>query len=440
VTASALDSLSPGERARWWRLRFAGREWITRSLVVVPALYIVAALLLAEGVARSEGKRDTLSLGIAPDTALTFLSAVAGGMIAFTGLVVSVALLVVQFGASQYTPRLVGLFRRDPIVKHALGIFIAPAICALVSMRYIGENKADVVPSLTMTVNLVLLIAAVVAFFLLVSRLLDLLRPRVLVGRLVRLGAAAAADVYPFALGQAPHLPLPFEEAAERLPVRHTGRPGVLAALDRGELVRVGERAGAVVELTRGIGAYVPTGAVLFVVHGGADERAVSRLRRAAILSQERTTRQDPAFAIRAIVDIALRALSPAVNDPTTGVNAVDGLESLLLFLAGRDLERGRITDASGRVRLVYPTPDWPALLELALAEIRHYGADSPQVARKLRSTLVALRRYAPESRAPELDDQLARLDARISELYGDERDRAAAAVADSMGFGAPGT
>ena len=246
--------------------------------------------------------------------------------------------------------------------------------------------------------------------------------------------------MYPFELGRAPHLPLPFEEAVDKRSVRHTGPPGVLAALDRGALVRIGSAAGGVVELTRGVGAYVPTGAVLFVVHGATGDVSDAALRRAAIMSEERTTPQDPAFAIRAIVDIALRALSPAVNDPTTGVNAIDGLESLLLFLAHRDVERGRITDEAGTVRLVYPAPSWPSLLDLALTEIRHYGVDSPQIARKLRSTLLALRRHSPELRWPEIDDQLARLDASVRAAYADERDRAEAEVPDSLGLGAPGT
>jgi len=440
VTATPLDSLSPRERSPAWRRRFTGREWVRRSLVVVPSLYILGALVLAQLAARVEGEQDVLALGFAKETALTLLSAIAGGMIAFTGLVISVSLLVVQFGAGQYTPRLVGLFRRDRVVTHALGIFIAPAICAIVSMGFIGEYDAEVVPSLLISLNVVLLVVAVLAFFLLVSRLLDLLRPRVLVAHLVELGTQAAREVYPFELGRAPHLPLPFEEAAEKRSVRHSGPPGVLAALDRGALVRVGSAAGGVVELTRGVGAYVPTGAVLFVVHGATGDVSDAALRRAAIMSEERTTPQDPAFAIRAIVDIALRALSPAVNDPTTGVNAIDGLESLLLFLAHRDVERGRITDEAGTVRLVYPAPRWPSLLDLALTEIRHYGVDSPQIARKLRSTLLALRRDSPELRWAEIDDQLGRLDASVRAAYADERDRAEAEVPDSLGLGAPGT
>ena len=157
-------------------------------------------------------------------------------------------------------------------------------------------------------------------------------------------------------------------------------------------------------------------------------------------MSEERTTPQDPAFAIRAIVDIALRALSPAVNDPTTGVNAIDGLESLLLFLAHRDVERGRITDEAGTVRLVYPAPSWPSLLDLALTEIRHYGVDSPQIARKLRSTLLALRRAL--ARAALAGDRRPARAARRerARAYADERDRAEAEVPDSLGLGAPGT
>ena len=135
-----LQSLSRSERSASWRLRFRGREWLARSLVVVPILYIVVALVLAEAVPEIEGRTTSCRCRLDADTARTILSAIAGGMIAFTGLVVSLAVLVVQFGASQYTPRLVSRFRRDPVVKHSLGLFIAPAIYALVSLRAIGRT------------------------------------------------------------------------------------------------------------------------------------------------------------------------------------------------------------------------------------------------------------------------------------------------------------
>jgi uncharacterized membrane protein len=102
------------------------REWLSRSLVLVPSLYIVVALALGELVPRAEGERDLLALKLDPDTARAILSAEASGMIAFTGLVVSIGVVVVQFGASQYTPRLVARFTRDPVVKHSLGISSRP--------------------------------------------------------------------------------------------------------------------------------------------------------------------------------------------------------------------------------------------------------------------------------------------------------------------------
>ena len=118
------------------------------------------------------------------------------------------------------------------------------------------------------------------------------------------------------------------------------------------------------------------------------------------IVSDERTLAQDPAFAIRAIVDIAIRALSPAVNDPTTACQALDTLESILHRLAGRALGPGRLHDAGGALRVLYRAPGWDELLTLALTEIRHYGASSHQTARRMRALLQGLEPIVPAERA----------------------------------------
>lgn len=428
------QQLSASERSRSWRLRVRLREGISRSLVLLPSLYIVAALLLGWGVPRLEGERDLLGLSLDPDTARTFLSSLASGMIAFAGLVVSIAVVVVTFGASQYTPRLLAVFRRDPVVKHALGVFVAPTICALVSLRDIGRDGATTVPSLTLGVNLLLLIAALLAFFALVSRLIDLLRPRRVIAGVVARAGAAIEEAYPFPLEEAPSLSRPLEPPAAV--VRNEGGAGVLSALDRGRAVRAAQKAGVVVELAVGIGGFVPRGAVLFRVHGDAARLDRAELLRAALLADERTISQDPAFALRAIVDVALRALSPAVNDPTTAVQALDGIEELLSELAVRDLERGQLADDAGRLRLVVPNPGWEDLLDLAVTEIRVFGIEQPQIARRLRSLLNALRAQAPAVRHAAIDAQLARLDAAIERAYPDPVERAHAASADHIGIG----
>ena len=436
--ASAYEQLSPGERSRTWRARFVAREWLARSLIVVPSLYIVLALVLAEAIPQVENERDLLSLEFDAESARTFLSVVAAGMIAFTGLVVSIAVVVVQFGASQYTPRLVARFRRDPVVKHSLGIFVAPAIFALVSLRIIARDGSSVVPSVTVAASLALLIAAVLAFFVLVSRLLDLLRPRRVIGQMVELAERAVVDTYPFTLREAPELdaPPPAEEATI---IRHQGRGGVLSALDRARIVRAATAADALVEVGIGIGGFVPRGAPLFHVWGDDGKLDARELHRAAIIAEERTIAQDPAFAIRAIVDIALRALSPAVNDPTTAVQVLDGVDVLLHDLAQRDLERRSFTGEDGRLRFVYPNPGWRELLELSLTEIRHYGASSPQVARRMRALLLELLDHTPEPRHAALSEQLARLDRAVAAAYADPIERAYAEVPDHLGIGGAG-
>lgn len=417
-----------------WGLRFRAREWLDRSWIVVPALYIVAALALGKLIPSLEsGDVGPFGLSLDRDSARSILEAVAGGMIAFTGLVVSVAVVVVQFGASQYTPRLVLRFRRDTVVKNALGIFIAPALYALVSLVDVGDGD---VPNLTVAVAVLLLVSAVLAFFTLVARLLDLLRPRRLYDQL-RDGCERAIDqVYPepfddTAPDPATALPPPGD------PISFHGRSGVLSAMDRQALVELATAGGTTIEVLLPVGSYVHHGAPLFRLRGPASaELAHRELERAAIVAEERTLTQDPAFAIRAIVDIAIRALSPAVNDPTTAVQGLDVLEAILQLLARRDLGAGLIRDPDGTPRVLYPAPGWPDLLDLSLTEIRSYGANSHQITRRMRALLAELFAAVPAARRPAIEAQVALLDAAVIRAHPDPGERALALNADHMGLG----
>ena len=131
-------------------------------------------------------------------------------------------------------------------------------------------------------------------------------------------------------------------------------------------------------------------------------------------VADERTIEQDPAFAMRIVVDTAIRALSPAVNDPTTAVQGLDVLEVLVRELAGRDLEASLARDAAGDVRLVWRSPSWEDVLDLAFDEIRHYGAGSIQISRRLRAVLEDLLASTPEPRHAAIEAQLRRLDAAV--------------------------
>jgi uncharacterized membrane protein len=176
-------------------------------------------------------------------------------------------------------------------------------------------------------------------------------------------------------------------------------------------------------------------GIPLFRVHGGGplSEHA---LRGTMALGRERTFEQDPKYALRLLVDIGIKALSPAINDPTTAVQALDQIGDLLQRLGKRELEVGRVLDAAGQLRVSIPLPGWEDLIGLALDEIRYCGATSVQVMRRLRALLLDLIADVPPERRPALRKQMERVDRSIVEHFPDADDLRAAQVEDRQGLG----
>jgi uncharacterized membrane protein len=155
-------------------------------------------------------------------------------------------------------------------------------------------------------------------------------------------------------------------------------------------------------------------------------------------LTQERTFEQDPKYALRILVDVAIKALSPAINDPTTAVQALDQLEDQLRRLGGCKLDVGRVKDGAGTLRLVFPVPTWEDFLRLAFEEIRACGAGSVQVMRRMREAQNTLLAAVPETRKEAVREALARLDATVGRAYSDPREQSDALVGDRQGLGLP--
>jgi uncharacterized membrane protein len=220
--------------------------------------------------------------------------------------------------------------------------------------------------------------------------------------------------------------------------IHNHGRSGVVASLDVGRLVAEAVRVDTTFELACSIGSYVPVGGPLLYVADRRPDLDEERLRGAVTVADERTIDQDPLYALRLLVDIATRALSPAVNDPTTAVQVLDRIEAILRLLATRRLDRGTIADGEGRVRLIVPLPGWEDFVSVGLTEIRLYGATSMQVVRRLRAVLNDLLLDASESRRAVLERQLALLDQTVESCYPDPAERELALVADRHGLGEP--
>ena len=178
-----------------------------------------------------------------------------------------------------------------------------------------------------------------------------------------------------------------------------TGRPGIIQDIDVPRIIAAARSADAAVEIVVPIGEMVHTRATVAIVHGSADPSLDAAVLKAIRTGTERTFEQDPTLAFRVLVDIALRALSPAINDPTTAVQALDCEESLLRMLVGRDLDVGEITGPNGRTRVLLALPDWDDYVALAVDEIVEAGAGQVRIRRRLERLLRDLLALAPESR-----------------------------------------
>jgi uncharacterized membrane protein len=150
----------------------------------------------------------------------------------------------------------------------------------------------------------------------------------------------------------------------------------------------------------------------------------------------ERTMEQDPLFAFRILVAIAAKALSPAIDDPTTAVVAIDQIHHLLHQVGRRDLSIGERRDEAGHLRLIFQTPDWEDFVHLAVAEIRLFGAGSIQLARRLHAMFEQLSDVLPPPRIPALHAELTRLHRAVERAFLDPEDRIQAEISDYLGLG----
>jgi uncharacterized membrane protein len=159
-------------------------------------------------------------------------------------------------------------------------------------------------------------------------------------------------------------------------------------------------------------------------------------VKRVFVLARQRTVDQDPAFALRMLVDIAIRALSPAINDPTTAVQVLDRVELLLAELASRKPGPSLLVDDDRSPRAIVPAPRWAAYMELGLMEIRLYGAASPQIVRRLTALYDRLSEVADESERPRIELERRLLAEAVLTTFPDAQERAIVERPDRLGLG----
>jgi uncharacterized membrane protein len=413
-------------------------------LWLIPMLYV--GVTVACGLVFPRLEQEYLAHyhhGMSVASAQATLSAVASGMMALTGIVFALAFVMVQFSAIAYSPRLVAWFGRDPVLFHALGLFTATFFYALATLAWIDRGGNGTVPLFSTLLVAVLLILSMMVFAKLVQRLNDIQITNVLhfIGQQ---GREVIRTMFPRldAVGDAtPESWRIAAKEAQQRPVRQTlrysGEPCTVARFQIDALVRQAQAVDAVIVMECAVGDTLTEDTPLLRVHGGREPLAEAPLRQAIQVARERTFEQDPKYPLRLLVDIAIKALSPAINDPTTAVQAIDQIEDLLHRLGRRALDAGCVKDEQGAFRLVFPTPTWEDYLTLAFDEIRQYGVSSVQVMRRLRSALVGLADSVTEAERKEVVQRyLHHLNLVVEHSVLDAEDRVMALQEDRQGLG----
>jgi uncharacterized membrane protein len=415
-----------------WLQRHRLRHYLRNSIWIWPVVTIVVAMLTVRALHALEQEYGLVA-PIDADTARTVLGALAGSIFTFIVFVCSSLLLVVQLASAQLTPRVIGTMFRDRVTKLALTVFVFTFTFAVAAMLRIGST----VPMLISLVAAYGCVASVAVFLYLIDHIGKMLRPSGVFKIVAAEGHRVIGMVYPRRLADPAEQVTGMTEILNNQAARTilSKSAGVVLAFDVQGLVALATRYDCLIEMMPQVGNFVAPGDPLFRVHGGPslpDEA----LHQSIALGWERTIEQDPAFAFRVIVDVACKSLSPAINDPTTAVLALDRIHHLLRHVGSRRLDNEKVRDAAGKVRLVYRTPDWEDFVVLAVTEIRQYGGGSIQVVRRMRAMLEDLVRTLPPERAPAVQQELKILKKTAERFFEDPDDRARANVSDAQGVG----
>ena len=418
-----------------WLQRYRLRHLIANSFWVMPALAMLLAIPVLRLVRWLDGRMQWEWFGFSPDGARAILGGLSSSMLTFIVFAVSGLLLTVQIASGQLTPRIITFVFKRPMVRMTVAIFVFTYAFTLGAL---GRVEPARVPELLVMMAVLLTLLSIGMFFWFVQQLGTGLRPISILESLWDAARGVVDREYPRPLEGRDTVSVPppgrFSDKPRIVP--HAGPAGTFLAFGAGELVRLARAAGCIIELVPEVGDFVSQDDPLFRIHpphARVDERA---LRECVAFGPERTLEQDPAFAFRIMVDIASRALSPAVNDPTTAVLAIDQIHRLLARVGMRSLDPGRRCDEAGKIRLVYPTPSWEDFVALAVSEIRLFGAGSIQISRRLRAMLEQLIEVLPPSRVAALRDELKLLECAVDRHYADNADRERARHADRQGLG----
>jgi uncharacterized membrane protein len=403
------------------RLRSLQRDlrdslWFTPTVIALLYATLALVLLRADEVLGLDTQgRDAWAVGGA-DGARGVLFAIAGSTLSIIGVVFSLTIVVLQIASAQFTPRVMRNLTGDRGMQVVLGVFLGTFTYALIVLRAVrspGEDGggAGFVPVAAVAVAIVLALVSIAFMIYAINHVARSVQVAVIIKRVTHdtldlLDEPLAGEVderhHLDLVGQA----LP-EEPGDTIAVAGNG---YLEAIDAQALLAAAEMRGLVIRTEALVGSFLLCGAGLATVwpKGVIDEGLAGTLRSAFVLGPERTRQQDVELGIRQLADIAVRALSPAVNDPTTATLCIDRLGQLLVRAASRD--ETEVVSGSGGGRVMLRGPSFARLTDVAFTQIRHYGAGDALVATHLMTLLGEVAARVSTTQKEPLREQAAAL------------------------------
>ncbi|MEO7298630.1 MAG: DUF2254 domain-containing protein [Verrucomicrobiota bacterium] len=389
--------------------------WFVPSLIVAGSVALAALLIGVEsdGIDRWLNRWPRL-FGAGAEGARGMLSTIAGSMMSVVGVTFSMTLVALALASSQYTSRVLRNFMRNRATQTALGIFAGIFTYCLIVLRTIrsGEEGAFV-PTLAVSFGFLLALGGVVALIVFIHHIASSIQASNIIASAAKETYGVIDRLFPEKLGEEPgengedHLAVALEKR-DWQPVL-SRESGYIQSVDNAALLRVARERKTIVRMARGIGQFVVenTTLVSLAVNGPLDKEIIAELQETFSISRYRTIEQDAGFGIRQIVDVALKALSPGINDTTTAVTCVDYLTAILARLAYRQIPSS-LRYEDGELRVIAIGPSFVSLLSEAFNQIRESAKGNLAVMLRM---LAALRTIASltadPSRRQALDEQV---------------------------------
>ena len=401
----------------WERLRVS--FWFLPSMMAAAAFALSFVLVQLD---RLLGAETVRKLGwlytFGPEGARAVLSTIAGSMITVAGLTFSITMLTLQLAASQFGPRMLRDFMRDRGNQIVLGTFIATFLYCLLVLRTVrGTEDASFTPHIAVAFGVLLAVASLAVLIFFLHHIATSIRIETLLAELARQATEAVDRLYPAQVGEGPAEALgEDEETADNGGpecVLVSAESGYVQRIDHESLMRLACEQDRVISIESRPGAFVAVGTPILKIRGPSPvtEDDGDRLRDTVIIGIDRTPHQDLELSLRRIVEIAQRALSPGINDPTTALYCIDRLGETLARLATRPIPASQRFDKSGQLRVIADSANFTDLALPAFAAVARYGLADADVIRQL---LAAMDRVGCEADPAEAS-RLRKLRAEIA-------------------------